>query len=127
MTPIKLDEADPELVVLVAERFRVLADPQRLRLIQFLRHQEQSVSALSERTGILQPSVSKHLKILHDAGILVRRSEGCQVLYRIADPSVLQLCELMCVGLERRMARQVEQLERIWSDGGSTPEDDQLH
>lgn len=127
MTPLKLEEAHPELIVLVAERFRFLADPQRLRLIQQLRDQEQSVSALSEQTGILQPSVSKHLKMLHDAGILRRRTEGSQVLYRLDDPSILRLCELMCVSLERRRARQVEQLERIWADRDSDVEDDQFH
>lgn len=116
MTDSKFENSRRELMPLIAERFRLLSDAQRLRLLYFLRSGELSVTSLSERVGLQQPSVSKHLKMMHHAGLLERRTEGSQVLYRIADPSIFQLCDLMCNSLEQRMLRQVQQLERLWPD-----------
>lgn len=90
----------------VARRFAVLAEPMRLRLLQALFAGEQSVSALVAVTGGTQANISRHLQTLTQAHMLSRRKEGLQVFYAIADPSIFQLCELVCGSLEKQFIKQ---------------------
>jgi DNA-binding transcriptional ArsR family regulator len=83
-------------LTLIAERFRVLGDPLRLQLLHRLGDRELSVGALVEASGASQANVSKHLQILLRAGLVQRRKEGLLAYYRIADPSIFQLCDLVC-------------------------------
>jgi DNA-binding transcriptional ArsR family regulator len=94
----------PAALQLVAARFKVLSDPMRLRILQCLEAGETSVSALAEAVESTQPNVSKHLKIMQDAGLLARRQEGNTVYYSIADPTVFDLCEVVCSSLQERFA-----------------------
>lgn len=94
----------PEALQLVAARFKVLSDPMRLRILQTLEGGETSVSALTEAVESTQPNVSKHLKLMQDAGLLARRQEGNTVFYSIADPTVFDLCEVVCSSLQERFA-----------------------
>jgi DNA-binding transcriptional ArsR family regulator len=94
----------PEALQLVAERFKILAEPIRLRILQSLEAGELSVNEVTTAVESTQPNVSKHLKILQDAGIIARRQEGNTVFYRIADESIFQLCELVCASLKERYA-----------------------
>jgi ArsR family transcriptional regulator len=96
----------PEALEQVAERFRVLGEPMRLRLLDSLRHGERSVSELVERTGESQANVSKHLALLHVAGLVGRRREGTTVFYTLTDPSIFQLCDLVCGRLEAGLDRK---------------------
>ncbi len=95
---------------LVAHRFAVLAEPMRLRLIQALFDGEKNVTELVALTGGTQANVSRHLQTLTAAHILARRKEGLQVFYRIGDPTIPKLCELVCGSLEKTLTRQVGQL-----------------
>lgn len=90
----------PEVMTLVAARFKALADPTRLLILDALREGEYAVGDLVEATGLAQANVSKHLKLLHDFGFVKRRKEGLFVYYALADRKVLQLCEIMCGRLE---------------------------
>jgi ArsR family transcriptional regulator len=95
-----------EAIEQVAERFRVLGEPTRLRLLNTLRQGDRSVTELVAAIGTTQANVSKHLQVLHGAGFVSRRREGTTVLYDLADPTVFQLCDLVCgrldVTLEKR-------------------------
>jgi ArsR family transcriptional regulator len=73
----------PELPL--ADRFQALADPTRLRILALLRIMELSVGELAQILGQSQPRVSRHLKILSDAGVLERRKEGSWVFLTLAD------------------------------------------
>jgi ArsR family transcriptional regulator len=97
----------------VAERFKALSEPMRLKLVYALMEGEKSVSRLVEETGGLQANVSKHLGILLDAGVLARRKEGTSAYYRIADETVLELCDLVCGSLEERLASDLENFSTI--------------
>jgi ArsR family transcriptional regulator len=94
----------PELVELIARRFRALAEPMRIRLVDELRSGEATVGELAEALGASQQNVSRHLTVLADAGILGRRKAGNHVHYRIADEAVLTLCEDVCGSLRQRFA-----------------------
>ncbi len=93
---------DP-LVELIAQRFRVLAEPMRIKLLDQLREGPATVQQLTESVGGTQQNVSKHLQVLHGAGLLARSKRGNFVVYEIADASVFDLCEMVCGGLHRRL------------------------
>lgn len=97
------------LVEQIAARFRVLGEPTRVRLLDRLRDGEASVHELTEALSTTQQNASKHLQVLHSAGIVSRRRDGNRVLYAIADDSVFELCETVCGGL-RRQASELEAL-----------------
>ncbi len=93
---------------LVAGRFRILGEPLRIRLIQALQEGEKSVSELVAAVGSTQPNVSKHLRILQEAGIVGRRQEGNLVYCFIADESVFDLCDAVCSSVGERLSRDAK-------------------
>lgn len=88
---------------LIAMRFKVLGEPMRLRILNALRAGEKGVTELVRELGAGQANVSKHLGLLHRHRLVTRRKEGLSVYYRIADPSILELCELVCSSLESEL------------------------
>ena len=92
-----------DLVELIARRFRAIAEPMRIKLLDRLRDGEATVGELSEAVGASQQNVSKHLVVLADAGILGRRKEGNHVYYRIVDEGVLALCEEVCGSVQQQL------------------------
>jgi len=96
---------DNEAAELVARRFRALADPTRLRILDLLRRREEaSVGEITAVLGSSQQNVSKHLAALHAEGFVSRRKQGTSSLYRISDPGVLELCDRVCAGIESQLA-----------------------
>ena len=102
----------PEVLVLVAERFKALAEPARLQILNCLRAGEMTVSELVEHTELGQANVSQHLQLLHTLGFVRRRKEGLFVYYALADKSVFQLCDVMCGRLEAEMKTRRKLLVR---------------
>ena len=84
------------MVELVAHRFRMLGEPQRLRILQVLESGEKTVGQVVETLEGNQPNISKHLQALSSAGLVDRRREGNSIFYSISDPVVFKLCELVC-------------------------------
>ena len=103
------------LIEVIAERFRVIGEPMRIRLLDALRDGGATVGELTERLGASQQNVSKHLGVLHQAGIVRRVKEGTFVNYSIADASVFDLCEQVCGGLRQ----QVSELDQLLTGGAS--------
>jgi DNA-binding transcriptional ArsR family regulator len=98
-----------DLVELIAERFRVLSEPTRIKLLDRLREGEATVLELTELIGTTQQNVSKHLGVLQRSGIVARRKQGNFAYYRIVDQGVLSLCESVCGSLQA----QVESLRQL--------------
>jgi DNA-binding transcriptional ArsR family regulator len=98
-----------DLVELIAERFRVLGEPTRIKLLDRLREGEATVLELTEQIGSTQQNVSKHLGVLQRSGIVARRKHGIFAYYRIVDEGVFALCESVCGSLQE----QVEALRRL--------------
>jgi ArsR family transcriptional regulator len=85
----------------VARRFQILSDPIRLKLLHHLRSGPLHVGALVQSVDRSQANVSKHLSVLLAAGIVRREQRGTMAVYEIADPTVFQLCESVCTGIEQ--------------------------
>ena len=92
-----------DLAELIARRFRLLAEPTRVKLLDRLRDGEASVNELSEELGASQQNISKHLSMLADAGMLARRKDGNHVYYRIADEGVFALCDHVCGSVQQQL------------------------
>ena len=91
---------------LVAQRFQVLSEPTRLKILVALEAGEQNVTSLVHAIPSTQANVSKHLGILLDAGMVGRRKEGLNAFYFIADPQLFELCDLMCSRLEQEFSQK---------------------
>ena len=89
---------------LVAQRFRVLGEPMRIKLLDRLREGEASVGELQESLGGSQQNISKHVGVLVQAGIVAREKDGTKVRCSIADPVIFDLCEIVCGGLAQQVA-----------------------
>ena len=68
---------------------RAIAEPTRLRIVALLRHGECSVSDLCEILGQSQPRISRHLRLLHESGVITRHREGTWAFHRLANSPTL--------------------------------------
>ena len=80
----------------VAAIFAAFADATRLAILQELKKGRLSVGELVASLGTSQANISKHLKLLHQAGLLVREREGMQVFYKVSEESVYEMCNFAC-------------------------------
>lgn len=115
-------DAIPEDVLsLMATKFRLLGDPTRLAVLRaVMMGGEMSVGQIVEATGRGLANVSKHLKLLAEAGLLARRKEGSQVFYRLDDPVVTKICHLVCDSILTDMREHLERHRKVLG-GGDDP------
>jgi DNA-binding transcriptional ArsR family regulator len=85
----------------VASRFRALSEPMRLKILRRLTHGEAAVGEITGDVGGTQANVSRHLAVLHGSALVDRRKDGTRTVYRIADPTLLKICSIVCEGVER--------------------------
>lgn len=76
--------------------FKVLSEVSRLKILRCLLEGEKCVTEIINATGLMQANVSKQIKIMQEAGILECRPAGLQRFYRIVDPSIVKICEIVC-------------------------------
>jgi DNA-binding transcriptional ArsR family regulator len=93
----------------IAQRFRAMGEPSRLRILQELMQGERSVKSLVDALGFTQSNTSRHLQALYEASLVGRRKSGLEVIYFVVDPMVERLCELMCSSERSR-------LEAAWKE-----------
>jgi DNA-binding transcriptional ArsR family regulator len=105
-------ELTPELLEIIASRFKALSEPARLEILAALADGELCVTDLVDRTGLGQANLSKHLQVLHANGFVGRRKDGLFTYYELADRDVMRLCDLMCGRLETEHAVQRRILAR---------------
>ncbi|MBD2393705.1 helix-turn-helix transcriptional regulator [Cyanobacterium aponinum FACHB-4101] len=103
----------PAALDLVADFFKVLSETSRLNIVCCLRTGSKNVTEIIDKTGLGQANVSKHLKILAQAGIVARTQKGINVYYQISNPFVFELCDLVCNSLSIQIQQQHEQLRQI--------------
>jgi len=110
---IVTDTVPPEVVQQVAEYFSVLSEPTRLRLLNLLRDGEKCVQELVDATQTSQANVSKHLKVMVQAGILNRRAEGTSAYYSVSDELIFDLCGMVCDRIASRIEEQARQFRNF--------------
>ena len=103
----------PSALAQVADYFKVLSELSRLQVLCSLKIGSKNVTEIMEATGLGQANVSKHLKILAQAGIVSRTPQGVSVYYKIVEPFIFELCELVGDRLSIRLAAQSQQLKQL--------------
>jgi DNA-binding transcriptional ArsR family regulator len=105
----RMNHLPPEALERVAAYFQALSEPTRLQILNLLRERELNVGELAELCGFTAANVSRHLTLLTRHGLVARESRGTAAYYRIADPSIYELCDLVC----GNVARQFESTARM--------------
>ncbi|MDA0672519.1 MAG: metalloregulator ArsR/SmtB family transcription factor [Cyanobacteria bacterium] len=103
-----MEPVPPEVVQQVAAYFSILSEPMRLKILNLLRDGEKCVQDLVEATATSQANVSKHLKVMLQAGVLSRRTQGTSAFYSVADDLTFELCTLVCDRLATRIEQQAQ-------------------
>lgn len=86
-----------DLLEAAARRFQLLGEPVRLEILNLLQtHGEMNVQEIVDVTGQSHANVSKHLRLMASAELVMRRKEGLYAYYRISDPSLSGICLLVC-------------------------------
>ena len=105
-----MDPVSTDVVQQVAAYFSILSEPMRLKILNLLRDGEKCVQDLVEATATSQANVSKHLKVMMQAGILSRRAEGTAAYYSVTDDLTYELCTLVCDRLATRIEEQAKSI-----------------
>src|SRR5688500_757012 len=100
---------------------KALASPHRLELLDLLAQSERTVDALAAEIGMSLANASQHLQALRRAGLVEHRKQGLFVYYRLADPSVSELCAAIRTVAERQYA-ELDRLVRDYFGDRSDPE-----
>jgi DNA-binding transcriptional ArsR family regulator len=95
----------------VARRFKVLGEPQRLRILQTLESGPRTVTQLVDAVHANQPNVSRHLQALYEAGLIARRRSGNTIVYSVSDPVVFKLCGLVCNNIMEQVRAEMVEME----------------
>ncbi|MEO9136485.1 MAG: metalloregulator ArsR/SmtB family transcription factor [Casimicrobiaceae bacterium] len=101
-----MSSENPKRVLLagLAEVARALGHGHRLEILELLAQGERSVDALAERIGLSMANASQHLRLMRATGLLASRREGKRIVYRLSDPSVLELTAALGRVAERNVA-----------------------
>lgn len=110
----KKEELSEEALEMIASRFRLLSDPMRLKILHTLGDVEMNVTDLVSATGAGQANISKHLGILLNAGIVSRRKEGLNAIYRVSDETIFELCEVVCSRLKMQLETRQNALSGVF-------------
>lgn len=97
-----MDELDPVFDA-VAAYFSVLSEPTRLRIMHSICEKEKPVSQIVEEIAATQTNVSRHLSLMHRAGVIARRKEGNQAYYRVIDATMIAICHTVCNQIASRL------------------------
>ena len=92
---------------LKAKIFNALSDPARLEIIEFLRGGERCVCEIIPHVSLIQPLVSRHLKILKDCGLVKDRKEGNRRLYSVTDPRIFEVVDAVTPELVDVLSNQI--------------------
>lgn len=110
----KKEESSEEALEMIAGRFRLLSDPTRLRILHTLGDAEMNVTDIVTATNAGQANVSKHLGVMLDAGLVSRRKEGLNSIYRVSDETIFELCEVVCSRLKKQLETRQNALTGIF-------------
>lgn len=106
-----LSQHSPEALADIAALLKALGDATRLKIMQLLHRGEHTVGEIVAQMNCSQANVSKHLRVLYNAGVVALRKEGTSVWYFIADDCVTQLCSTICKGHNRLFEKKIKSLQ----------------
>ena len=100
---------------LQAELCKTMSSATRLRIVHHLRQQPSCVNEIAQATDLAQAKVSQHLSILRARGIVISERHGSEIIYRIANPKIVRVCDLMREVLADQAAERSDLIEQLAS------------
>ena len=98
-------KAEEELSHLQAGLCKGMAHPTRVRILRLLEHGEKTVNDLAGLSNVTQANASQHLALLRQLGLVSTRREGTKIYYSVADPKIIEACELMRSCVEEKVKK----------------------
>ncbi|MCJ7605760.1 MAG: metalloregulator ArsR/SmtB family transcription factor [Dehalococcoidales bacterium] len=108
-----ISDSDIELFRLKAELCKTFSDPRRLMIINELRRGEQAVGDLVKTLNTPQAVISRHLAVLRHRGVVANRRAGVNVYYRLANPKIIEACDIVHEVLMEQVASNKELAEKL--------------
>ncbi|MGC9780091.1 MAG: winged helix-turn-helix transcriptional regulator [Candidatus Heimdallarchaeota archaeon] len=90
-----------------AKFFKALADPIRLKIIDFIADSEKCVCEIVEQLDIIQPLVSRHLRILRESGIVTDRRDGTKKRYKLSNKKIKEIIDLLDHNLLKDLSQKI--------------------
>jgi ArsR family transcriptional regulator len=101
------------ILKLQADICKIFANDKRLEIINLLKDKEMSNSELMQKTGLAKVNISQHMNVLKAKGVVLARREGVQLYYRIANPKIIQACNLMREVLVEQLMEKEKMASRL--------------
>jgi len=105
-----------EMLEAVSNRFKLLSEPMRLRILRVLCERERTVQDIVKEVNASQANISKHLALMHDNGVVHRRKEGLKCYYRIADDSIIFACYLISKSVVENLQDRLSWIQKVNSN-----------
>ncbi len=102
-----------EMLEAVSNRFKLLSEPMRLKILRTLCDGEHTVQDIVNQVGASQANISKHLALMHDNGVVNRRKEGLKCYYRIADESIVYACFLISRSVIENLQDRLSWIQKV--------------
>ncbi len=102
-----------EMLEAVANRFKLLSEPMRLKILRALCDGERTVQEIVNEVSASQANISKHLALMHDNGVVNRRKEGLKCYYRIADDSLAYACLLISRSVVENLQDRLSWIQKV--------------
>jgi len=101
-------KVNDEMMNVMAQRFKAMSEPLRLKILQFLKEGERSVGEIAEFLDLKHGTASANLNAMAKAGLVSTRREGTKIFYRIANEMVLQICDVACACIRKEIDEMVK-------------------
>lgn len=105
-----------EMLEAVSNRFKLLSEPMRLKILRVLCERERTVQEIVNEVSASQANISKHLALMHDNGVVNRRKEGLKCYYRIADESIIFACYLISKSVVENLQDRLSWIQKVNSN-----------
>jgi len=102
-----------EMLDAVANRFKLLSEPMRLRILRILSEEDHTVQDIVRKINASQANISKHLTLMHDNGMVSRRKVGLKCYYSLADESIIHACNLTSHSIVSSLHDQLHWLQKV--------------
>ena len=102
-----------EMLDAVSNRFKLLSEPMRLKILRTLCDREHTVQEIVKEVGASQANISKHLALMHDNGVVNRRKEGLKCYYRISDDSLVYACFLISKSVVENLQDRLSWIQKV--------------
>ena len=102
-----------EVIQLEADFCAALSEPTRILILYALNERPLNVTEITHELGIPQPTTSRHLKVLRERGLVLPERQGTVIIYRLADPRIIQAMDLLRAAMRDRLTERANLVHEL--------------